>query len=479
MQLAAAYRSGALDPVNVTEAYLERIEAGPIYRVVCRARARAQARAAAQRFEAGIPAGPLDGVPIAIKDLVDTEGEVTGACSPPLMDRPPALVDAPVADRLDAAGAVFLGKTTMTELAFSGLGINPHVGTPPNAIDATRVPGGSSSGSAVAVATHLAAAAIGSDTGGSVRIPAAFNGLVGLKTSDGWIPTAGVAALSITLDTLGPIARDVDDAWALVQAMAGEPPRPLPTPPPRWRLWAPPTVLWEELDGGVAAACEAAVAALEGAGHRVDRQPSNELASLDGLFTRFGSFAAFEALSLYGELIARCGERMDPRVVRRILAVRERPASDYRRLVAERERLRAAFWQAAAPYQAVISPTVRVPPPSLAPLLAGVGAAAGGDRNGSGDRLADGDRTGSGEGVAGDRAASGDGADSAYVQANAAVLRASTLFNLLGGPAVTVPIGGDADGLPVGLSFATQPAADDLALALARQAQRTIAARSR
>jgi aspartyl-tRNA(Asn)/glutamyl-tRNA(Gln) amidotransferase subunit A len=445
LQLAAAYRSGTLDPVRVTEAYLERLEVGPVYRVVCRERARSQARAAARRLESGSAAGPLEGVPIAIKDLVDTEGEVTGACSPPLMDGPPAPADAPVAQRLDAAGAVFLGKTTMTELAFSGLGINPHVGTPPNAFRPTRIPGGSSSGSAVAVARHLAAAALGSDTGGSVRIPAAFNGLVGLKTSDGWIPTAGTAPLSTTLDTLGPIARDVDDAWALLQAMAGEAPRPLPTPPERWRLWAPRTVLWEDLDDGVAAVCEAALAALEGAGHAVDRHPSPELAALDGLFGRFGSFAAFEALARYGALIERCGARMDPRVTTRILAVRERPASDYRHLVAERERLRAAFWGAAAPYDAVVSPTVRVPPPELAPLLAGAGAAGAGDR--------------------------------AYVAANAAVLRATTLFNLLGGPAATVPAGHDADGLPVGLSLATRPFTDAVALALAKQAQRTLEVR--
>ncbi len=437
MRLAAAYRSGTLDPVAVTEAYLERIEVGPVYRLVCTERARAQARAAARRFAAGLDAGPLDGVPIAIKDLVDTAGEVTGACSPPLMDAPPAAVDAPVAARLDAAGAVFLGKTTMTELAFSGLGINPHVGTPPNAIDPTRVPGGSSSGSAVAVASGLAAAALGSDTGGSVRIPAAFNGLVGLKTSDGWVPTEGTVALSGTLDTLGPIALDADDAWALAQAMAGETPRPLPAAPTRWRLWAPATVLWEALDDGVAEVCETAIAAFEAAGHVVERHGSADLGELDGLYARFGSFAAHEALARYGEMLEQRAERMDQRVTTRILAVRARPASDYVRLVAERERLRTAVWQRAAPFDALLAPTVRVPPPALAPLLVD---------------------------------------DAAYVQANLAVLRATTLFNLLGGPVATVPAGRDRLGLPVGLSFATRPFADASALALGRAAQGMIAA---
>jgi aspartyl-tRNA(Asn)/glutamyl-tRNA(Gln) amidotransferase subunit A len=432
-RLAAAYRSGSLDPVRVTEAFLERIEAGPVYRLVTAARARRQARAAARRFAAGIDAGPLDGVPIAIKDLVDTAGDVTGAGSPPWLERPPATDDAPVAARLDAAGAVFLGKTTMTELAFSGLGINPHVGTPPNAIDASRVPGGSSSGSAIAVARCLAAAAVGSDTGGSVRIPASFNGLVGLKTTDGWIPTEGTVALSTTLDTLGPIARDADDAWILAQAMAGEPPRPLPTPPQRWRLWAPVTVFWEDLDEGVADACAAAVSELEAAGHVVERRPSTELTALDELYGRYGSFAAHESLALYRDVLERDGDRMDPRVVRRILAARERTSTDYVRLVAERERLRSDFWQAAARFDAFVAPTVRVPPPLLAPLLTD---------------------------------------DEAYTRANLAVLRATTLGNLLGGPVATVPVGVDRGGMPVGLSLATAPGEDALALALARESGR-------
>ncbi len=435
-QLAAAYRSGRLDPVDVTEAYLERIAVGPVYRLLTVERARRQARASARRFAAGHDAGPLDGIPIAVKDLIDTEGEVTGACSPALMDGAPAATDAPVAARLDAAGAVFLGKTTMTELAFSGLGINPHVGTPANSFDPARVPGGSSSGSAVAVATGWAAAAVGSDTGGSVRIPAAFNGLVGLKTTDGWIPTDGTVALSTTLDTLGPIAKDADDAWALAQAMAGERPRSLPAPPRRWRLWAPSTVLWEDLDDGVAAACEAAVAKLEAAGHLVERHASNELAALDGLYERYGSFAAHEALALYAEMLAGAGERMDARVVQRILAVGERPSSDYVRLVAERERLRSALWQAAVRFDALIGPTVRVPPPLLAPLVAD---------------------------------------DAAYVRANIAVLRATTLGNLLGGPAATVPVGFDHGGTPVGLSLLTQPGEDALALALAKATGRIVA----
>lgn len=426
--LVAAYRAGDLDPVDVTEAYLERLTVGPVYRLVTRERARVQARAASRRFAAGVDAGPLDGVPVALKDLIDTAGDVTGACSPPLMEGAPAVADAPVAARLDAAGAVFLGKTTMTELAFSGLGINPHVGTPPNAVDPSRVPGGSSSGSAVAVATGLAAVAVGSDTGGSVRIPASFNGLVGLKTSDGWIPTDGTVVLSSTLDTLGPIARDVADAWLLTQALAGERPAPLPVVPDRWRLFAPTTVLWEALDPGVAAACERVLARLEALGHDVVRGSAPDLAELDGLYARYGSFAAHEAYARHGAMLRDHGARVDPRVANRVMAVAGRPVSDYQALRAEHARLRTAFWEAATPFDAVVMPTVRVGPPALAPLLAD---------------------------------------DDAYVRANLEVLRATTLGNLLGGPVATVPVGVDGDGLPVGFGIATPPGTDARTLAYA------------
>jgi aspartyl-tRNA(Asn)/glutamyl-tRNA(Gln) amidotransferase subunit A len=434
--LAAAYRAGRLDPVEVTEAYLERIEGGDVYRLVTAARARHQAEASRRRFRAGVDAGPLDGVPLAIKDLVDTEGDVTGAGSPPFMAGPAAATDAPVAARLDAAGAVFLGKTTMTELAFSGIGINPHTGTPPNAVDPARVPGGSSSGSAVAVATGRACVAVGSDTGGSVRIPASFNALVGLKTSDGLIPRDGCVPLSTTLDTLGPIARTCDDAWALFTAMAGLPAEPLPEAPARWRLWAPPTVMYEDLDPGVARVVEAALEGLERAGHAVDRSPLPELREVDELFRRFGSFGAHEAFASFESVLERDGARMDRRVVSRIQSVRGRPATDYIRLMWERGRLQRAVWSRALNCDAFVVPTVAVPPPRLAALLHD---------------------------------------DEAFVAANSRVLRLTTVGNLLGGPVATVPIGRDDDGLPVGLSFAAAPGEDALALSLARGAERLLA----
>ncbi len=435
--LGAAYRAGTLDPVEVTEAYLARIEPGDVYRLVSASRARRQAEASRRRFAAGVDAGPLDGVPLALKDLIDTEGDVTGAGSPPLMDGSPAERDAPVAARLDAAGAVFLGKTTMTELAFSGIGINPHTGTPGNAFDRERVPGGSSSGSAIAVATGRACAAIGSDTGGSVRIPASFNALVGLKTTDALIPCDGCVSLSTTVDTLGPIARTVEDAWILFGAMAGRRPEPLPEAPERWRLWAPPTVWFEDLDPGVERVVARAIGLLEEAGHDIDRTPLPLLAELDALYSRYGSFAAHEALARYEEMLEEHGARMDARVVTRILATRGRPATDYLRLTWARDRLRHAVWERSLAYDAFVLPSVAVPPPRLDDLIAD---------------------------------------DDAFLAANARVLRHTTLGNLLGGPVVTVPAGFDPDGLPVGLSFAAAPYDDTLALSLARGAERLLGA---
>ena len=426
MELADHYRQGELDPADVADAFVARLSPGEVLRLVTDERARRQAAAASRRWRRGRLMGPLDGVPIVVKDLIDTAGDVTGAGSPPWFDGPPATVDAPVAARLDAAGAVFLGKSTMTELAFSGLGLNPHTGTPGNAFDAARVPGGSSSGSSVAVAHRLAVAAVGSDTGGSVRIPAAFNALVGLKTSDGALPTDGCVPLSTTLDTLGPIARDAADAWALWRAMAALPPAELPSAPERGRFWAPTTVWQEGLDPGVRARFEAAVVALRDAGHEVQVAPLEEFAELDGLYARFGSFAAHEAWALHEEVLARHGARMDPRVVERIRAAAGRPASDYLRLGYARTRLRQAVWDRARGFDALLAPTVAIAPPPIATLVAD---------------------------------------DAAYVDANLRVLRSTTVGNLLGTPAASMPVGFDGDGLPVGLMVTTAPGEDAAALA--------------
>jgi len=429
--LASAYRSGELEPVAVTEAYLA-AAADPrgrfVYRTLCPERALAQARRARQLFEAGVDTGPLQGIPIAVKDLIAMEGEVSAAGSAVLLEGDPAAEDAPVVARLDAVGAVFLGRTNMTELAFSGIGINPHFGTPGCARDPARIPGGSSSGSGVAVAAGLAAAALGSDTGGSVRIPASVNGIVGLKTTDGRIPTEGAVPLSTTLDTLGPLARDVDDAWALFLAMAAEPYRALAAAPDRLTVVAPTTLLHDELEPEVLAVFERALERLEAAGVDVRVMELPVLADIPAMYRTYGSFGGHEAFALYEEVLRDRGSEMDPRVVARILEVADRPSADYIRLGYARLDARRRFWPELTGVDAVLAPTLPILPPRI-------------------DALAD---------------------DAAYFRANRLVLRNTTVFNVLGCPAASVPGGDTPDGLSVGVMIATRPGEEELALAVGR-----------
>jgi aspartyl-tRNA(Asn)/glutamyl-tRNA(Gln) amidotransferase subunit A len=434
-ELGAAYRAGDLDPVEVVRATFERIRAHPhgglVYRVLTERRALAQAERARRLFREGTDLGPLQGIPVAVKDLLDMEGEVTAAGSRVLLDRLPAERDAPVLARLDRAGAVFLGRTNMTELAYSGVGINPHFGTPPCALDPERVPGGSSSGSGVAVALGLATVAVGSDTGGSVRIPAAVNGVVGLKTTDGRISTEGAAPLSTTLDTLGPIARTSADAWALYAAMAGLPPAPPPDLPDLLTLVAPTTLLTDDLAPAVAAGFEAAVRRLEQAGHEVRREPLPVVAEASELYRRYGSFASHEAWAIYEDELTTRGEEMDPRVTRRILEYADRPAKDYIRLGLARESLRRRFWNGLDGVAAIIAPTLPILPPRIADLAA----------------------------------------EDAYVRANALMLRNTAPFNLAGCPAVSVPCATIDGGLSVGFMIATRPGEEALAMGIARRVE--------
>ena len=423
-ELARAYRTGELRAVEVTRAFLERLEPGPVYRLVTAQRALSQAERADAMFAQGRDYGPLQGIPVALKDLMDTKGDVTAAGAKVFLRNPPAVRDCPAAARLDAAGAVFLGKTNMTELAFSGLGLNPQFGTPGNTPDPARLPGSSSSGAGVAVASGLAAAAVGSDTGGSVRIPAAFGGLVGLKTTDGTVPTDGCVALSTTLDTLGPITHTVEDAWHLLRVLAGEVPTPFaPGDVKGLRLLAPSTVLQEGLETEVAAAFGRACERLIARGATVETCELPVLAEISGLYGRYGSFAALESLALYEDLLGREGANFDPRVAARILQGRSRTATDYIRLGYERRRLQREFWGACRGFDAVLAPTVAILPPKVTDLET----------------------------------------DAAYYATNAAVLRNTTVFNILGGPAVSVPCGE-----MVGMMIAARPQQEALVLTVAR-----------
>lgn len=432
-ELGRAYRSGSLDPVSVAEAYLAAIAADPVghrvYRVVMEQRALRQASSAKRLFDDGVDLGPLQGVPLAIKDLLDTEGEVSASGSKVMLDRPAARDDSPVAARLDAAGAVFLGRTNMTELAFSGIGINPHFGTPPCALDDERVPGGSSSGSGVAVARGLATAAVGSDTGGSVRIPASVNGIVGLKTTDGRLPTEGAVPLSTTLDTLGPMARDCDDAWTLFTAMAALPSSPLAASEGNLTLLAPTTVLGEGLDPAVQNAFDRVLGVLEGLGHEVRVAPHPLLAEAPALYQRYGSFAGHEAWAIYQHELTHRAHEMDPRVTHRMTEYATSPSSDYIRLHMGMRDLRRRFWSELAGIDAIIAPTLPIVPPRIADL----------------------------EG------------DEEYFAANALMLRNTAPFNVLGCPAVSVPAGPTVGRLVLGLMIVTRPGEDEMALRIGKQ----------
>src|SRR6266571_7456183 len=236
--------------------------------------ARAEADAADARARAGVTLGPLDGAIVSVKDLFDVAGEPTRAGSKVLAEAPPAAADAPVVRRLRAAGGVIVAKTNMSEFAFSGIGTNPHYGTPRNPADRARVPGGSSSGAAVAAADGLCEIAIGTDTGGSTRIPAALCGIVGFKPSQWRIPTDGAFPLSFTLDAIGPLARTVADCARADAVMAGEQPAALdPAPLNGLRLGVPLGLPLQDFDATVAARFSAAQKMLGGAGVRLSDEP--------------------------------------------------------------------------------------------------------------------------------------------------------------------------------------------------------------
>src|SRR5712692_7986483 len=315
---------------------------------------------------------PYAGVPIAVKDLFDVAGDVTTAGSVALRQAPAATRDAPTIARMRAAGFVPIGRTNMTEFAFSGLGINPHYGTPRNPYDRKtgRIPGGSSSGSAVAVTDGMAMAALGSDTGGSCRIPAALCGIVGFKPTAHRVPTAGAFPLATSLDSVGPLAASVACCAVLDAVLAGEPAVDLPPfPLSRLRLAVPQTMVLDGMEGAVADAFDAASAALRKAGARIDEIALRELDELPRINAK-GGLAAAESYAIHRAIIAKGEKLYDPRVLARILRGREQDAADYIDLVAARAEFIRRLEPITAPYDALLMPTVPVTAPPLAELAA-------------------------------------------------------------------------------------------------------------
>ncbi|SLN09902.1 Mandelamide hydrolase [Roseivivax jejudonensis] len=440
-EIGAALGRREIRASDLAEHCLARIAAQtePVFLCVTADRARAEARAADARLDAGRPLSPLDGVPVAWKDLFDLAGEVTTAGSDTRRAAAPAVRDCRVAERLTQAGMVSMGKLNMTEFAYSGLGLNPHFGTPanPHGRDEPRVPGGSSSGSGVAVAADLVPCAMGTDTGGSIRIPAALNGIFGYKPSSGRIPDAGVFPLSRTLDTVGPLARSVPDLVALDAALrGGAPVAPRPAGLRGQRIVVPETIVFDDIEPEVAEAFEAALAALETAGALIDRAPFAPFALSASLAAQHGSLAAADAYAEHRTLVeSEAGARVDPRVTDRIMGGAQMSAFDV--ITLQRARKRLVAQTADVLDDALLAfPTVPHVAPEIAPLDA-------------------------------DRAL--------FHRVNLLTLRNTMLGNFLDMPGVAMPMGTGAAGLPVSLLLSAPRGRDAALLATALAAADTLA----
>jgi len=310
------------------------------------------------------------GIPVSLKDLFDVAGEPTPAGSRVLADAPPATAHAVVVQRMLSAGFVPVGRTNMTEFAFSGLGINPHYGTPLSPWDraAERIPGGSSSGTAVSVSDGMAVAGLGTDTGGSCRIPAAFCGIVGYKPTARRVPITGVLPLAPSLDSVGPLAPSVACCAVIDAVLAGETPAPpVQHGPNGLRLALPTNVVLDGMDPAVASAFDRALATLSQAGARITHVRIPEFDEIPAVNTK-GGFAASEAYAWHRSMLAEKRAGYDPRIRTRIERGERMTAIDYLELVAARQRLVTAFDAHTRAFDALIMPTVPIVPPRIVDL---------------------------------------------------------------------------------------------------------------
>ena len=387
--------------------------------------ARRAAAAADRAVATGRDPGALAGLAVSIKDLFDVAGEITSAGSSILAHAAAATVDAPSVARLRAAGAAFIGRTNMSEFAFSGIGINPHHGTPANAatlrLEPTpRAPGGSTSGGATSVASGAAWAALGSDTGGSIRIPAALQGIVGFKGTASRVSIDGAVPLSTTLDTVSAMTRSVRDAVVLHEVLAAR--RVATTDRPMSaRLFAVPTrIVLDDLDATVARAFEHSLAALSAAGatiEEIDLAPLADLAAINAA----GGFPAAESWTYHRRWLAERESEYDPRVARRIRRGEAMSAADYVDLLVARRAWIARMTPLLQPFDALLSPTVPMVAPVLAPLIAD---------------------------------------DDAFFAANGLLLRNPSIVNFFDGCALSLPCQAEGD-LPAGLMVWSGAERDD------------------
>jgi aspartyl-tRNA(Asn)/glutamyl-tRNA(Gln) amidotransferase subunit A len=374
-ELAQALAEGTTTSRSLIEDSLAKIadpagEGARVFTKVHATQARAMADAADSLRKANRSPTPYAGIPIALKDLFDIAGEPTPAGSAVLADAPPAAANAPVVARMLAAGFIPVGRVNMTEFAFSGLGINPHYGTPSSPWDraSKRIPGGSSSGTAVAVADEMAAAGLGTDTGGSCRIPAAFCGIVGYKPTARRVPITGVLPLATSLDSVGPLAPSVACCAAIDAILAGETPAaPTPARLDGLRFTVPDTMVLDGMDATVAAAFDRALTALSAAGARIEKCRFADFAELPEVNAK-GGFAAAEGYAWHRHLLASRGAGYDPRIRIRIARGEHATAADYIDLLKARARLIASFDRATATYDCMLMPTVPIVAPPIADL---------------------------------------------------------------------------------------------------------------
>jgi aspartyl-tRNA(Asn)/glutamyl-tRNA(Gln) amidotransferase subunit A len=424
--MAEAFASGRSDPVQVLEQALLHASMAPtVFISLTAERARREAEAAAARWRAGQPLSVFDGVPLAWKDLFDVAGSITTAGAAYRREAPAALLDAPSVGLLCRAGMVSLGKTNLSELAYSGLGLNPHFGTPynPNGSDQPRIPGGSSSGSAVAVAGGIVPIAMGTDTAGSIRIPAALNGVVGYRSSSRRYSRDGVFPLAHTLDSLGPLTRSVRDALVIDDLLNGRTQTHVARSLKGQRFVLEQGAL-EDIEPAVRNNLLRAMDLIKAAGALIEVRPSATFQATLNLIKQDGWLGSFEAFALHEALLdSRDADLLDPRVRRRLEAARSLPASQLLHLIDARRRLQCQLVDE-LDGAVLITPTVAHVAPPLAPLEAD---------------------------------------DELFVKTNLATLRLTMPGSLLDMPGVSLPSGRDALGLPTGLLLSA-PSGEDARL---------------
>lgn len=448
-ELQTALSNGETSAVALTQTALARIqdhtgEGARVFTQVYVDQALAAAHASDTLRAAGLVRSPIEGLPISIKDLFDVQGEATRAGSVVLSDAPAATESALIVQRLQQAGAVIVGKTNMTEFAFSGLGINPHYGTPSSPWDreSRRIPGGSSSGAGVSVADGMAVAAIGTDTGGSIRIPSAINGLTGFKPTAQRIDAKGTLPLSFSLDSIGPLAASVQccatlDAILSGEAAAGKGYNPLqPRRVESLRLAVPDALILDGADDTVRSTFERTLDLLRSAGAQIESISIPEFAEL-GKINRKGGLICAEAWAWHRSLITEQADRYDPRVASRIVRGQAIDCADYIELQQIRTQWIHAVEQRLRGIDALLMPTIPVIAPRIADLEA---------------------------------------SDELYFATNGLVLRNTTFINFLNGCATSLPCH-RAGQAPVGLMVASSAGQDRAVLDISLTIEQVLATR--